>query len=190
MALRINNQYTFYHIGKTGGRSIRKLLKAISKTEEVGSHPGINGAHCSPLDVSDHIYENAFCVVRHPLGLYKSNYRYLRVEKQGDYVSHWINGFHKSVSFEEFVNKILKIRPRGLATSTYCQFIPFCKHVLKQENLENELARLLVNWGFKKIPLIERQNVSDKSINTNLSKKTLDRLLEAEQGIIKYLNYG
>jgi len=186
MAFRLQNKYTFYHIGRTGGTSVKQFMKKLGPTKEFGHHPGIMGVHCCPFDVDDHKPDYSFCIVRHPLTWLESNYKHIRGRK--GFFKHWVNGRKKSKTFEEFINHVIDIRPRGYVTETYSLFMPYCKYILRTEKLNSEIDQLFTMWGFNDLPKMTAVHVSPKK-KFDLSYKTKRRFYAAEAGIMKFLGY-
>jgi hypothetical protein len=184
MAQRLNNKYTFYHIPRCGGTFIRHTLTALKNVEttEIGKPFKILPGHASPIDVTDHSFENSFCVIRHPLSFYESFYRYKA------HTTFWATGYQQASNFDEFVRQVLRIRPAGFATEWYLRFVPFCKHVLKLENIAVELKQLLNSWGFECELHKEYANASPK-ISTKLKKETREMLFGTERNLMKYTGY-
>lgn len=179
----------FYHVPKCGGNYIRTVIKEISNNVR-----DVQGYHSTPLDRPRrrHKFENSFCVVRHPLEWYKSFFRYRiqtkwRLHKR--YGPHPVDIHCFASTFEEFIQKVLVYHPFGMVTDLYLNYIPFCKFVLKQENLTNQLEDLLKRWGYDFPNIKKRIHVTPKNIDTSLSEATTKKIINAEYKIIRHLNY-
>ena len=181
MAL-IFDDHIFYHIPKTGGNYVRKVIGEVCHCPfEIGHN------HNTPLEIEGYHKHKSFTTVRHPLGWYESYYRY-RMTK-GWRQNHFIDQHCTSGNFEDFVNGMLKAYPCGYVTARYLSVIPFVDHVLRMENLNNELNLLLTKWGYSLPTDVSPTNVTSKKINTSISSDAMSRLLRAESRIIKHLNY-
>lgn len=141
--------------------------------------------HCSPIEVDDHDPEYSFCVVRHPVDWYKSIYRVKRARNK----TYYVNGWKELTTFDNFIRDMCSMHPYGYVTSMYLRFIPFCSHILKLENLADDLSRLFGKWGFEKLPLLKTKNVSPDE-NTDLSRHFLELVQLVEWKIMQRLDYG
>jgi hypothetical protein len=192
MALKFDN-HIFYHIPKCGGTYVRNVLQNITPNiTELGN------AHYSPLRIGQrHDFENSFCVVRHPLDWYRSFFRYRIATswRMGQNTKVYNDGPHPvdvhchSESFEGFIAKMIAYCPNGWVTSLYLRFVPFCKYVLRQENLQDDLKKRLESWGYTFPKGIKQANVTQGGIDTSLSTERKGKILRVEAEIIKYLGY-
>jgi len=188
MALSIG-KYRFYHIPKTGGNYIRKVMLAISTYKGL-SLVERGHAHCGPLRILPyHDFERSFCVVREPIEWYKSFYRY-RVQN-GWKDDHPVDIYCKADSFDEFICNILKIWNSkdgpGYVTSLYLRFVPFCKFILPMNNLTPSLKKLFAMWRLPFPSNVPPENATSKAINTELSKPTFKSIRASDNDIRKYL---
>lgn len=197
MALVFDNR-VFFHIPKTGGQYVRSIIEDVAKkTEKVGCY------HAGPLDVYEETKGlESFCVVRHPLDWYRSNYKYyfkrtwwIREKTSAD--TNMATYFlHRRSTFESYIQKILEMYEHGVATAIFSRYVPFVNHILRAESLTQELPILLKSWGYHGNMVKNKINVTselaDKTIEqkeTKLSGRTTELILQLENGIIKYLNY-
>lgn len=176
------DDHIFYHIPKTGGTYVRKVLQSLDAGfKEIGH------IHCSPLDIFGKAGDKkSFCVVRHPLSWYESYYRY-RVDN-GWKPDHHIDVACRAGDFEGFIKNFIHFYRFGYVTSLYARYVPFVDVVLNLDNLSDQLQDLLKSWGYKKkidkIPV----NAGSKAISIKLSKVSRKKILSLESGVIRYLN--
>ena len=175
MALKFDDNKIFYHIPKTGGNYVRKV---IGTGLEVGHN------HATPLDHPELVSLQSFTVVRNPMDWYRSYYRY-RIKK-GWKKNHFIDKHTQASSFAEFIEKMLTAYPCGYVTSQYLTRVPFVDHVLRTETLTDDLKKLFKIWEipFNDVP---PTNVTSKDIDTSLPPQLEARLLNSERRIINYL---
>ena len=190
MALEFDN-YRFYHIPKTGGNYVREVLKQSypNRVLRERGHP-----HCGPLRFYGrnlHIPANSFCCVRDPRTWYESFYRY-RVQN-GWKLNHPLDLNCRASSFDEFMWKLIKLFDSGDApgyvTSLYLRFVPFCDHIIHQENLTKEMTDLFDKWEIPMPPLPQKINTTNRKIDTHLSPRLRQSIREIEGDIMKLLGY-
>ena len=199
MALLFDDKFIFYHICKTGGTSVRQFIANITKnTKEIirekGKIPNISYAsksrvvatkHCCPMNITSYGGIESFTVIRHPLSWYESIFRRIK----GKNSTFFINGNVMPKTFEQFIDSILRIHPYGFVTSMYCRYFPFVDHVLRLENIDDELPNLFRKFGYKKIPDIPIENIGSK-FDVSLSEKTRRNILSVELPIINRFYHG
>jgi len=193
MALKFD-KYRFYHIPKTGGNYVRKVIRfipSLAGTEE--GHP-----HCGPLRLwgdgtgfTPHVPGNSFCCVRNPYSWYESFYRY-RVQN-GWKSDHPLDVNCRASTYDEFIWNMLKIWDSkdspGYASILYYKHIPFCDHVLRMENLTPQLKSLFKKWGLPFPENVDAENVTNKKIDTKLSPRLRKKLRDIDKDISNYLGY-
>jgi len=181
MALNFNI-FRFYHIPKTGGNYFRKIIKVIGIETSESGH-----VHCSPLDLMDNNKNVSITIVRHPFTWYESYYRYRVVTGWRD--NHFIDQHAAADSFEKFVLNMQRAYPCGYVTARYISVIPFCRYIFRTENLTHDFSFFLKRLGYSFPENISKFNVTPKEIDTSISAKAKNKLLNAESRIIRYLGY-
>lgn len=186
MALQIFNKYTFFHVPKCGGMTIRYLLGKIDRTKVELSAPkftqdikkakACQSVHACPLQV-EYDPEYSFCTIRDPLSWYESIYR----NKVNSEKKWYVNAWKEIGAFEDFVQQVLTIHPYGYVTRMYASFVPFIEHILITDRINEQLPRLFKKWGIEFNKSIERKNVGKKA-DTALSKGMRKTLLGVESG--------
>jgi len=180
------DKYSFYHIPKTGGKYVLYCINKIAKTRP---HKGI---HSNPLYNKKHKYNHSMCVFRDPLDWYKSYFRYRikngwKIKKTNTYDGFHVLDIHcKAGTFEKFIENVIVYNINGYVTDLYLRYLPFCKHILQQKNLETELKNLLENFGYNPKIVKKRINETDKSINTDISSELKEKITCIESQIIRY----
>lgn len=191
MALKFDEKI-FYHIPKCGGMYVRRAIEN-SGAKTIGE---ISHVHAGPMrNLKEHSYKDSFCVVRHPLSWYESFFRYRAINgwrvvwaEEASNSAAVLDRQCKHESFQGFIVNVLNAYPSGFVTNLYMRFVPFCKYVLHQENLTEELYGLLKSWGYNNAKS-SRVNPSVGGIGTTLTDALKQRLLRAESEIIAYLKY-
>jgi hypothetical protein len=151
-------------------------LRAPKFTENIKKAKACQSMHASPLQVT-YDPEYSFCTIRDPLSWYESLYRNKVVGEKKWYVNAW----KKIGAFEDFVQQVLTIHPYGYVTRMYASFVPFVRHVLITDRINEQLPELLEKWGIECNKPIERKNVG-KQADTTLSKGMKKSLLGVESG--------
>ena len=190
MATVIDRKYIFYHIPKTGGTSVNNFLRKKNKchTEYKFGDKSSNllgKTHCSPLNFGDHSFENSFTIVRHPLSWYESVYKSTAGRNK------WYFGSaYDRKTFESFIEQVFKIHPFGFVTCLFSLYVPYCKHVIKLENIDKEINRLFISWGYENIGQIEHLNQSKRpKLDTQIPESLKKKILAIESPMINYLGY-
>jgi len=186
MAIQIFNKYTFFHIPKCGGMTIRALLGKIDTTrvelgapkftEKIKKAKACQSLHACPLQVTCDL-EYSFTTIREPLSWYESLYRNKIIGEKMWYVNAW----EKMGTFEDFVQQVLTIHPYGYVTRLYSSFVPYVKYVIKTKDINEQLPKLLSKWGIELTKNIEKRNEGKKA-DTTLSKGMRNSLLQIESG--------
>jgi len=182
MALRFDNKI-FYHIPKTGGSYVRKIIESLTDDwSQIGK------THATPYDTSLALY--SFCVVRDPIDWYRSYFRYRISGGRGGWnMDCMFDKVCAADTFEKFCLNVINTTIAGTTGYVGCLYIPFLKvnRILRFERLDEELADFFKHYkNFKPIAPVK---VSPKTINTRLSKKTLKKLRRYEAGICNFLGY-
>lgn len=122
------NKGIFYHIPKTGGTFVTRLLKLVSANPSVYERPkkdilNLQNQHLTPDDLDESLKDKrfSFAFIREPISWYKSLF-YQQVY-DGWTVPNYAVTECKSVDFEEFVYKCLELYPNGLASEVYRRFL-------------------------------------------------------------------
>lgn len=180
---RLFDGKVFYHIPKTGGNYVRRVIQ-ITKVK-LGIHSNeIGHSHSNILNNPELIGLESFTVIRHPLEWYKSFYRFREQKKWG---GNHTRGIHKKGdTFEQFILKMIDAYPSGYVTNLYMTNIPFVCHILKTENLTKDLKALFEKWEYPFPNRVSNINVTKDSSDISLAKKTEDKILKVEQKILGY----
>ncbi|MHC5214888.1 MAG: hypothetical protein ACYSOO_09935 [Planctomycetota bacterium] len=187
MALRFNN-HIFYHIPKCGGSYVRRVIEQIEPDRQE-----ICWTHATPFEVRYSMDTSpvSFASVRHPVSWYESYFRY-RISGMKPWVMDCY--FDKQVAatnYERFIENVMCHTIAGATTYFGHLVAPFFKqvdHLLKMENLNEELGELLQSYGYRYTP-IPPVKVSPKNINTRLPKEVYYRLVKREAPISLALGY-
>lgn len=180
MALLINETKVFYHIPRTGGNYVRSVIRAIGVNTREVHHP-----HSNIVDNIQLSGLESFTVIRHPMDWYKSWYRYREMRNWPD--NHKV-GMHKpGDSFVDFVNKMLMAYPSGYFTSKVFANVPFVSHVLRTDQLTDQLRILIESWGYSWPDHIPKENSSNKNISTWLPNELEKKLIGLEKRVINYI---
>jgi len=187
MAILLKNNMMFYHIPKTGGNWVTKVLKENNLIDRI-----LPEKHDTPAIIRKKYPKihpvKSFCFVRNPISWYESWFQYATMKRWRNWGKYrWhpckkLNGLGDK-SFAKFIEKIIEKRPSYLS-ELYDLYINDCDFVGKQENLEDDLKIVLG----EDIKLIGMVGVSPK-LNIRWSKKLKDKIIELEKNILsKY--YG
>ena len=91
----------------------------------------------------------SFCFIRHPLSWLKS-FWYIQMQRGWSLDEYSIS--LKSDSFSEFLMKAVEIYPDGPVSAIFSPYLEKCKEVGRQENLKEDLLRILNLAGERLIP--------------------------------------
>ena len=189
MALSFDDKI-FFHISRTGGNYARKIIRDTARSTPIE----IGHQHYAPMDIYPEAKDaESFCIVRHPLEWYRSNYRFYshtkwRSNNKTSASKSDINTICRADTFEKYIQNVLGYYKYGFVTAFFSRFIPFVDHILYTKNLTNELQNLLNSWGYRQKIDGMKTNKSRKEIPVELSSETREKLFQRENGIIKYLN--
>lgn len=137
----------FFHIGRTGGYSVRDfLVDSKLYNGEVGTF------HCSPEEIKAELLhveqKNYFCFIRHPLTWLRSYW-----------IHETVNGFNDPVvsdldskSFSDFCAAFIDKFPQGFTSHFFEGFTSNCNYVGKTEFLHEDLIKALTYAGEKFYP--------------------------------------
>ena len=200
MAVRTEKSI-IYHIPKCGGTWVKVALQnaglRYGATRNIaGPHPfNLKVAHATPDVVLPTAKVDRFgiCFVRRPVPWYRSYWSF-RSRKGARRDEKFPADGLWSDDFDEFVNNILDVYPRGFVTTLYqyytgadCEKVDF---VGRQEHLADDLVRALVQAGevFDEAALraTPRQNRSLRKWKRRcmLSKETQDRVASCERWVL------
>jgi len=191
-----------YHIPKCGGIWVKETIRRAgipytrSKDRAVGHKELRNDfrlerEHSLPPNMWPEDVKGlfSFCFVRHPLGWYKSiwrfrkNYQVLNPKFPVD--RNWVP------VYEDFVNNMLNSYPNGFVTELFQYYvgenIDGVDFVGRQENLADDLVKALTladeTFDEKILRTTKRWNRS-KEYTAVLSEETQNRVLEVEKWVI------
>ena len=157
----------FLHIPKTGGKWVTEVLQksGLVLRELKSTHPsqsleGVRGSiHCVPtFDEEFRRRRHVFCFVRHPLTWYQSYWTFKEKKHYWNIKNNRFDALCHSPSFEEFIEKMLRSYRwgGGFVTKLYQQFTPHATTIGRQEDLCEDLIRILVAAGEEFDPEIIR----------------------------------
>lgn len=135
MALKTKKSI-FYHIPKTGGTWVRKVMSLNKMGERetlgTGSHPlGLERKHTTPEFTSDEDKEGLFsyAFVRNPLGWYKSFWNF-RMDREGGPLVRKAQVYNKFIidecwddDFNKFIDNVIERVPNGFVTQLYKYYL-------------------------------------------------------------------
>lgn len=189
MSYLINRQFIFNRIPKTGGSFVIENLKRNNfLIEEIGH------GH-DPYLKND---KKIFTYIRHPLGWFRSMWRFIGMLKDrnqyhkpphnfydilvGISAYNWHNNNKKNQQgFNEFLEKMIMERP-GIATMVFKIFSKNCFYIGKQENIN--LKNIFLN--IKKFDI--KSNVSE-GFNPIFPKSLAKEIMILEKNICDQFNY-
>ena len=188
MAILLKNNMMFFHIPKTGGNWVTKVLKENDLIKKI-----LPEKHDIPAIIRKK-YPNihpikTFCFIRNPMSWYESWFQYATMKRWRDWGRHkWhpckkLNGLGDK-AFNKFIENVIEKCPSYLS-NLYELYINDCDFVGKQENLEDDLKAILG----KDIKLIDKVGVSPK-LRIRWNKKKKDKIIKLEKDIlIKYFGH-
>ena len=181
MALALSNS-VYVHCPKTGGTWVRSVLQETGVTfEMIGKH-----THCRHIP-KEHKDKFKFVFVRHPLTWYQSYFAYKTVQGWSD--DH-LDRHCRAPAFRQFLNKVLDVFPGYCSTVLAERYFNGADFVGRFERLRSDLVLALEQAGetYSKeiIETVSPQNVSNyRLVDVGYSLKLRERILKAEQGILK-----
>ena len=206
MALRTNKSI-FYHIPKTGGIWVRKVIDKIGingiETKDFKLHPlGLRKKHTTPDFTKEEEKKDlfSFTFIRHPVEWYKSFWNF-RMDREGGPMIRQANIYKKfildscwSYNFDKFIDNVIERVPEGFLTKLYQYYIGEKKDKInfigKTENLNEDLIKALTLAGEKiNEDILEiirnygRINTSPDRIG-EIKKETKNKILKTEYWII------
>lgn len=202
--MTLGRGHYYFHIPRCGGnytirtfRGLRKNGRKVRQTMQHFGHP-----HGSPLHCMGRVAESSvrfsFVTLRDPLSWYRSFYRfriYKHYGKQAMEPGHhldffiWERAGGKVYDFDWFLNRVAERHPWGYVTAMFCRYFPFVTTWLWLPELTKNLPRLLADLGYDNpIALPPKpKNESPKDIGAECSKKTKEKILHTERGLLNYL---
>ena len=190
MALVLPNSI-FYHVGRTAGHFVRKTIVDMHiPTYEVGNfHDWPSCINLSPEEEN----KLSFSFIRHPLSWLKS---FWCIQMQRGWSLDEYSVSLQSDSFSEFLIKAVEIYPDGPVSAIFRPYLEQCKEIGRQENLKEDLCRIMNLAGEKIIPsVISQAKIIAVDIDPTISisatapKSVLDKVMDVEKSFVDQWGY-
>ena len=190
MALVLPNSI-FYHAGRTAGHFVRKTVVDMNiPTYEVGNfHDWPSCINLSPEEQS----KLSFCFIRHPLSWLKS---FWCIQMQRGWSLDEYSKSLQSDSFSEFLMKAVEIYPDGPVSAIFRPYLEQCKEIGRQEDLKEDLSRILILAGERLIPeVVANAKIVSVEIDASVKmaatapKEILEKVMETEKDLCSRWGY-
>lgn len=181
----------FYHAGRTAGHFVRKIVMDMNiPTYEVGNfHDWPSCINLSPEEEN----KLSFCFIRHPLSWLKS---FWCIQMQRGWSLDEYSKSLQSDSFSEFLMKAVEIYPDGPVSAIFRPYLEQCKEVGRQENLKEDLHRILDLAGEEIVPsILSQARIIAVDIDHSISiaatapRLVLDKVIKIEKNFIEQWGY-
>lgn len=181
---QILEKVAFFHIPKTGGNTVRKMLNESAEVlAEFRQHP-------NPRNVLYHKGQLAFTFVRHPLNWYRSFFAHR--DRNGWRPHEGGIDLYQSKSFNEWVTKVCEEVPHYLTAMYGRRITDKITFVGKQENLIEDLVKVLKMakqpFDEKKLREVEPVNVGNNI--PDYDPAVAEKVMKSESQIITKYNYS